>query len=227
MAVCTTKSTYLLDEGLILAPERYHPGRKLEFDEKIQFNLLSDLVQINSWGTISPKALAKLSKKAYVIDTGDVEEGRIRGDKEPSLTIKSQKKLLRPGDIIISRLRPYLRQVAYVDDMLPNITDKDYLYACSTEFYVLTPKTEESIAFLAPFLLSKFVQEVFSKAVEGGQHPRFNEGVLMSLKIPMSVIQEREFLSLQVIKAISDFRNYEKEVATSINFIDSEFEKAF
>lgn len=63
--------------------------------------------------------------------------------------LNSNKKILKTGDVIISRLRPYLRQVAYVD------IDSNLQLCASTEFYVLRARNNESIAFLVPFLLSK------------------------------------------------------------------------
>lgn len=52
---------------------------------------------------------------------------------------------MRKGDVIISRLRPYLRQVAYVDE------DRKEILGASTEFFVIRARNNESIAYLVPF----------------------------------------------------------------------------
>ncbi len=52
----------------------------------------------------------------------------------------SLKRKAKSGDIIISRLRPYLKQIAYI----PNFINKAYL---TTEFFVLRSKDQDSISF--------------------------------------------------------------------------------
>lgn len=224
MAVTTIVNTMNLDSGLVLTPERYHPGRKLSLKSSVPGTYLGDLVDLVSQ-TISPKSFEKYSNKVYLIDTGDVTEGRIRGDKVVLTSINSQKKIITPGQVIISRLRPYLRQVGYVDSFLGEKFGDNTIIACSTEFYTLTSRNSESIAFLVPYLLSDAIQEIFSKAVEGGQHPRFNEDVLLSLLIPNDILEMRPYLSSQVLSAISKYREYEKTISNSIDTINIRLER--
>ena len=84
----------------------------------------------------------------YQINTSDAMGGYLRVPSTPE-QLNSNKKILKTGDVIISRLRPYLHQVAYVD------IDSNLQLCASTEFYVLRARNNESIAFLVPFLLSK------------------------------------------------------------------------
>ena len=107
--------------------------------------------------------------------------------------------------VLISRLRPYLRQVAFVDDALNN-RHNGVVIACSTEFFVLTPRGQQSIAFLVPFLLSEPVQEVLAASQEGGHHPRFDEYALLGLPVPRTWIDQRDAISAQVEFAVADFR---------------------
>ena len=110
-------------------------------------------------------------------NTSDAMGGYLRVPSNPE-QLNSNKKVLKTGDVIISRLRPYLRQVAYVD------TDSNSQLCASTEFYVLRARNNESIAFLVPFLLSEAAQTVFANSVEGSQHPRFKEEDILNLVIP-------------------------------------------
>ncbi|KEO82861.1 hypothetical protein [Tumebacillus flagellatus] len=206
MAISTIRSSLSLDEGIILAPERYHPGRQLQFNKDSASVILSDLVSFSS-KSISPASVQKQQKRVVVFDTGDASEGKTTGIKEFVTEIRSNKKIIKPGDVIISRLRPYLRQVAFID---ANIYEEDVDLVCSTEFYILSPKSNESIAYLVPFLLSDVVQTVLANSIEGGQHPRFNESVLMTLSVPKKLLEKRELLSKQVESAIEQFRLYEK-----------------
>jgi hypothetical protein len=126
----------------------------------------------------------------------------------------SAKKLLRPGDVIVSRLRPYLRQVALVDAELagPGVG-----LACSTEFFVLRPAGGgESIAFLVAFLLGDGAQSALAACVEGGHHPRFGQAALEQLVVPADVLARRDELSARVEAAVAAARRGERELAAAI-----------
>jgi hypothetical protein len=138
--------------------------------------------------------------RAIVLDTAHAVAGLLR---LPDLhagharTRVSHKKSVPEGSVIISRLRPYLRQVALVPiGLSAMIGGRDVV--CSTEFYVLTPNGEESIAFLVPWLLSSAVQDIFAKATTGGHHPRFDEALLWSLRVPHALYRKRAALSRAV-----------------------------
>ena len=100
------------------------------------------------------------------------------------------------GDVLISRLRPYLRQVAYVDRTIPVLSEAALL--CSTEFFVLRSVDQQSIAFLVPFLLSVQVQRVLAASQEGGHHPRVRESTLLTLPLPSSLLETRAATSSAV-----------------------------
>ncbi|HDQ22994.1 MAG TPA: hypothetical protein ENN28_03420, partial [Candidatus Uhrbacteria bacterium] len=106
----------------------------------------------------------------------------------------SLKRKAKSGDVIISRLRPYLKQIAYI----PTFIDKAYL---TTEFFVLRGKDKESISFLTPFLLTKFVQKILFWGQGGTQHPRFQEYDLLNLPIPKNILGLKEVLN----KIVSEY----------------------
>ena len=68
MAVCSIKTTYSLDKGLILAPERYHPGRSLRYKSGVKTVTLKDLVNLGS-KTFTKKDLKTNSDELYLINT--------------------------------------------------------------------------------------------------------------------------------------------------------------
>ena len=100
----------------------------------------------------------------------------------------SAKKIGRSGDIVISRLRSYLKQVAWI----PETIDLAYL---TTEFIVLRNAANDSIAYLLPFLLSRPVQTVLYWSQDGSEHPRFNEEVLFSLNVPPGILSHANQLN--------------------------------
>jgi hypothetical protein len=138
--------------------------------------------------------------------------------------IGSAKKLVQVKDVIISRLRPYLRQVAFVDEGLESDSD-DALVVCSTEFFVLRSLDDQSIAFLVPFLLSTPVQKVLAAAQEGGHHPRFIESTLTSLALPERILETRNQISQAVEESIRHYRQCEGSLAQLVDVCSIAFEQ--
>lgn len=203
MAVTAIIPLSSLSEPIVLAPERYDPRRIQQVDEDAV--ALSDLVSIEN-PTVSVKALDG-DAKYLVLDTGDSFEGIIRPRTQPvnGSTIRSSKKMVREGDVIISRLRPYLRQVAYVDNALVKSASSVLV---STEFFVLrSRRSTESVAWLVPFLLSSEIQSILGRSQEGGHHPRFNKETLSGLKVPLPVVKGREKASEATESHVEAIRN--------------------
>lgn len=210
MAICLIKSSIDLGPQFVLTPERYNPKRRMTAikDDGI---LLSELVTLSN-EIVSIRQ--SVEKECYQINTSDAMEGclRISAEKE---VLKSNKKRLHKGEVIISRLRPYLRQVAFVD-----VDTEQELICASTEFYVLRSLGEDSIAYLVPFLLSDAAQRVFENAVEGSQHPRFKEEDLLNLIIPRKIFDRRHEISERVTAAIRSFRFYEDGIFGEIKRVN-------
>lgn len=212
MALIVSRKSNLLGRHFVLSPERYDPRRSLS--AHVESILLGELVN-NMRKVVHP---SKGHGPCLVLDTSDVREGIVTCRKHHSEGAGSTKKSLQPRDVIISRLRPYLRQVAYVDDDLPNIEGANLL--CSTEFFVLRGRDSESIAFLVPFLLSSQVQEALAASQEGGHHPRFDDSTLLALPVPMTLINSRKGASAAVEKAITLYRQSEKIISNLIDVAD-------
>lgn len=193
-----------LDPGLILAPERYDSLRQRSGSIK---NSLDNFVVFIS-DLVTPAKIGN-NQRFIVINTSNALAGKISTDmlSIPGSELGSTKKLLKSGDIIISRLRSYLRQVAFIDQELLDSIERNTLFVCSTEFYVLRCISKQSIAFLVPFLLSEPAQSILQASQEGGHHPRFNQKTLERLQIPRSILEIRDDLSTAVEAHIKAFRH--------------------
>lgn len=209
MAICVIKTTTQLGPQFVLTPERYNPKRRMSLSDENDGVLLSEIVTLEN-DIVAPR---KDTSSWYQINTSDAMGGYLRVP-PTSEQLNSNKKILKAGDVIISRLRPYLHQVAYVD------IDSNLQLCASTEFYVLRARNNESIAFLVPFLLSKAVQTVFAHSVEGSQHPRFKEEDILNLLVPSQLYEERESLSQDISAAINQYREYEKSLGTAISHVN-------
>src|SRR4051812_2164674 len=101
--VCTLAE---LGDAIVLAPERY-----LAVHEAGEGLPIGDLVR-ERVERASPRELAR----AIVVDTTHAKDGLLDLASAARMAgpAKSLKKRARPGDLIVSRLRPYLRQIALV-----------------------------------------------------------------------------------------------------------------
>ena len=210
MAICVIKKTTQLGSQFVLTPERYNPNRRMHFSCENDGVLLSEIITLENNIVVSKKN----DSTWYQINTADAIGGYLRIPQNPE-RLNSNKKMLKCGDVIISRLRPYLRQIAYVD------IDANAQLCASTEFYVLRARNEESIAFLVPFLLSNAAQTVFANSVEGSQHPRFKEEDILNLIIPSQLFDERKKISQDISNAIAQYRQYENSLGLAIRHVNN------
>ena len=95
----------------------------------------------------------------------------------------SAKKSMQPGDVVISRLRHYLRQIAVVR------TDSAKTAVGSSEFIVLRG-CDETLPpeALVLFLRTPVVQTILEYSQDGSQHPRFGDDALLDTPIPAQLL---------------------------------------
>ena len=128
--------------------------------------------------------------------------GGLLGDVAPGDYIGSAKKRGLAGDLVVSRLRSYLQEVAVV----PERTE-GYAPLLSTEYIVLRARHRTSGSWLLPFLLSDRVQTVLQYTQTGSNHPRFSSRLLLDMPIPNEVLAMREHLSDMVDEAVRVYEN--------------------
>jgi type I restriction enzyme S subunit len=117
----------------------------------------------------------------------------------PTAELGSNKKRFRRGDVVVSRLRSYLKEIALVEATSP---------ACvgSTEFFVLRPSSERvSSELLLVYLRSEPVQKILRWCQDGSQHPRFKENELLSIKLPDRLLTVQDGVIAKVREAIQTF----------------------
>lgn len=120
--------------------------------------------------------------------------------------IASTKKRLQKGDIVVSRLRSYLKEIAVVQ------TKGEEPMVCSTEFIVLRPKAGAiPVEALLVYLRSTLPQLIFKWSQDGSNHPRFDEKELLNLHVPDIVASISEELS-DSVKAATRARQHATEL---------------
>lgn len=131
-------------------------------------------------------------------DLTDSLAGVVDDAKEPELAsqIGSAKKRMANGDVIISRLRSYLKEIAVV-----RATDQ-FEVVGSSEYVVLRPHAGLTAETLMVFLRSQLVQTVLQWSQDGSNHPRFAEEDLLALPVPEQVLRVQDQVGALVGRAI-------------------------
>ncbi len=193
-----------LDPGAVLAAERYDPRRQLP--DMGPHRRLGELVEAVR-EIVAPERAD--GEPCLVADTSHARDGVLTTPGAPvdPRTLNSNRKRARPGDVIVSRLRPYLRQVAWIDAL-------EQPLLVSPEFIVLRGSAPGSIAFMAAFLLSPAVQKVLAAAQEGGHHPRVPIDTVLSLPVPEALLARRDSLSAAVEAAVRTRREADAALAS-------------
>jgi hypothetical protein len=200
MARILVRDRSQLDALLTLAPERYDDDAG------------TDGVALTALVEISGAALRPGETGPFVIlDTTHAVDGFIATRPLQSVpALNSSKKRLLPGDVIVSRLRPYLRQIALVDAALAERFAGATL-CCSTEFFVLRAKDALPVDFLVPFLLTPTVQSVLARSQEGGHHPRVPAETLARLCVPRALVENRAATSAAFVHSLEALRHAERQ----------------
>jgi len=140
--------------------------------------------------------------RAVVLDTTHAKDGVLDVPAaRASAPATSAKKRVREGDLLVSRLRPYLRQIALAHPASVAAAGGATL-ACSTEFYVLSPRHGDDLAYLVPLLLGAAPQAALAAGQEGGHHPRVPKETLLGLRVPSRLVRERAARSRAVRAAL-------------------------
>lgn len=185
-----------LGEDLVLAPERHVVSGAARGGVP-----LGELVVERT-----DRALARDLDGAVVLDTSHAKDGLLdlRSALRDRAGARSAKKIAREGDLLVSRLRPYLRQIALVHPAALALAGGRPL-CVSTEFYVLSPRSPaDDLAYLLPLLLGAEVQEALAGAQEGGHHPRVPRASLLSIGVPRSVLASRARAARRVRDALGE-----------------------
>lgn len=180
MAVFSTIKLSELEGTKLLAPESYHPDKLAakQYLEKSNKKKIKDHFY-NIREIFDPKK-ENLIQQSVVFDLSDVTSYFLYGGKKvtSSEEVGSAKKIFSQNDVLISRLRSYLKEVSFI-----GFNDK--LKLASTEFVVLRQRDKSYYPeTLFAYLISKEVQNILLWSVTGTEHPRFNENYFLNLTLP-------------------------------------------
>jgi hypothetical protein len=207
MAFTCVRTIAELGPELVLAPER-HRAASLQngpLARRTPTVTLGSLV-IERSELVEPRAASGEAIDAVILDTTHVRDGVIdlAAARRSVPSTGSPKRRVEPGDLLVSRLRPYLRQIGYAHPALFAELGATPLLV-SSEFVVLRAQGETDLAFLLPLLLGAPAQAVLAAGQEGGHHPRVPRATLLALAVPLSLVKNARRESLAVRRALARF----------------------
>lgn len=185
--------SYARDSAQAFAAERFdaeyfHPAKT---EALAKLNALSDCTVGDLFNSVRELWQPDDDSGPDVVRNYDLTDALspfLDGSKEPSdrAAIASTKKTIRAGDLVVSRLRSYLKEIALVQ------SGGNVPMVASTEYIVLRPKKSDGLPVeaLMIFLRSALPQTVFKWSQDGSNHPRFDEKELLRLPVPRVLIQQ-------------------------------------
>lgn len=222
MAVWSVIKVSDLYTGNRLGAEFYHPDKlkALELLKNRSTQSIRDFFK-NVRKILNPSTTEKIFiDPTFVFDLSDIEDYFLGEGLQVKDTaeVGSAKKIFRPGDVLISRLRSYLQEIAFVDH--------EGTLLGSTEFIVLRKKQETNIPaeYLFVFLMTKEVQDVLLWSQEGTNHPRFQDSVLLDLPLPEIDESTKAQIIELVRKANQAFRNSQQSFLQSMAIVREELQ---
>lgn len=116
----------------------------------------------------------------------------------PSHELGSMKKRFKRGDVVVSRLRSYLKEIAVAETSLESncVGSSEFIVLRSTETKQLSPE------LLVVYLRSSPVQKILKWCQNGSNHPRFNEDEMLSIKVPERIFTVQDEVNSIIRKAI-------------------------
>lgn len=140
---------------------------------------------------INPETLSEKTPSDYeieYIDISSIETTGIIGNttKHTFLEAPSRaRRIVRKNDIIISTVRPYLKEFAIIKSDLEN-------QVCSTGFAVLRADQDISFEYIYQFVLSELFMQQVNTLMVGSNYPALNQKEIKNFKIPLPSLSEQK-----------------------------------
>lgn len=165
-------------------------GKKcVDITEEIPFDLPDSWSWARGKSVFMPMESTKPSSDFVYIDVDAVNNRLNIIDKPKKVRIESAPsratRKLHKNDLLFSMVRPYLKNIALVDDIY-----KDAI--ASTGFYVITPSLGYYPMFLYYLMLSNYVVDGLNSFMKGDNSPSINNCHIENYLYPLPPIEEQQ-----------------------------------
>ena len=165
-------------------------GKKcLDITEQIPFDLPESWSWARGMSVFMPMESTKPSSDFVYIDVDAVNNRlniidnpkKVRFENAPSRATRK----LHKNDLLFSMVRPYLKNIAFVDDIYVDAI-------ASTGFYVITPSLGYYPMFLFYLMLSNYVVDGLNSFMKGDNSPSINNCHIEDYLYPLPPIEEQK-----------------------------------
>lgn len=150
------------------------------------------LVRLGDIAKVNEKSLTKKSQPDFIryIDISSVSTGAFDSPKllKKDETPSRAKRILRSNDVIISTVRPNLKQFSFIEEAQENLI-------ASTGFCVISSNNSKLAWYLYSLITSDLFTEYLVKIADGGAYPAFNPKEIEDAIIPLPDKDNLEFIS--------------------------------
>ena len=165
-------------------------GKKcVDITEQIPFDLPDSWSWARGKSVFMPMESTKPSSDFVYIDVDAVNNRLNIIDKPKKVRIENAPsratRKLHKNDLLFSMVRPYLKNIALVDDIY-----KDAI--ASTGFYVITPSLGYNLMFLYYLMLSNYVVDGLNSFMKGDNSPSINNCHIENYLYPLPPIEEQQ-----------------------------------
>lgn len=138
------------------------------------------------------------------------EPKKIRTDNAPSRASRA----LEDGNILFSMVRPYLKNIAYVDETLADCI-------ASTGFYVCRCKKDILPEFLYEFLCSKDAIDYLMQFMKGDNSPSIRKEDLLGMNIYLPTLKEQKVIARHLQKVLAREQQAKDAAESVLDQIDT------
>ena len=161
----------------------------MDITEQIPFDLPSSWNWVRGKTVFMPMESIKPSSDFVYIDVDAVNNRKniiekpkmVKKENAPSRATRK----LHKNDLLFSMVRPYLKNIALVDEKYKNAI-------ASTGFYVITPSLGYYPMFLFYLMLSNYVVEGLNSFMKGDNSPSINNSHIEDYLYPLPPIEEQK-----------------------------------
>ena len=180
--------------------------------------ILGDILSIVS-GQVDPKTEPYIDMPHIGGENLESNTNNIKNVKTPrTLNLKSGKYIFEVGDVLYSKIRPYLNQV-----VIP-----DFRGVCSADIYPLRVNTEKNNNnFLVYLLRSRFFLDYAEKHSTRTNIPKINRPTLLNFSFPCPPIDKQNQFSSRCEKVSQLIKKAQIQSKESENLFNSLLQRAF
>ena len=173
-------------------------GKKcVDITEQIPFDLPDSWSWARGKSVFMPMESTKPSSDFVYIDVDAVNNRLNIIDKPKKVRIENAPsratRKLHKNDLLFSMVRPYLKNIALVDDIY-----KDAI--ASTGFYVITPSLGYYPMFLYYLMLSNYVVDGLNSFMKGDNSPSINNCHIENYLYPLPPIEEQQRIVEKIVQ---------------------------